>query len=478
MSNMKPVQEVRPIPRNRASEALFGRRLSRFGQDESGAMSEVAIVSSLLLMVFAGIGVDLIGNELQRTKLQNTLDRAVLAAADLEQTIDPTAVVNDYMDKMNLNGSLSNVSVSAGLNYKAVQGEATVTSPANFMKTLGVEQLQATALSAAEERIAKVEISMVLDISGSMDDNNKIGNLRNAANTFIDTVLDDDTQDLISVSMVPYSEHVNAGPLLTQHMRVNWKHGYSHCLEFPNSEFDSVALDLNRTYEQMQHFQWNYFGNNDRDDTVCPRYSYERITPFSQDANELKQQVAQFQPRAGTSIFLGMKWGTALLDPSTRTIANSLQSSGDMDSAFAGRPANYNDVETLKTIVLMTDGQHDKSYRIQDWAYNEPSEVAHWDRYNLWYYLARNVSSYNRSYFYEQKYNAETGDWLLDKICDAAKESGIVIWTIGFEVTDHGAGVMQNCASSPSHFFRVQGAEIQDAFYSIARAINQLRLTQ
>ena len=38
--------------------------------------------------------------------------------------------------------------------------------------------------------------------------------------------------------------------------------------------------------------------------------------------------------------------------------------------------------------------------------------------------------------------------------------------------------VMRDCASSPSHFFRVEGVEIEDAFEAIARQINQLRLTQ
>jgi hypothetical protein len=37
---------------------------------------------------------------------------------------------------------------------------------------------------------------------------------------------------------------------------------------------------------------------------------------------------------------------------------------------------------------------------------------------------------------------------------------------------------MQDCASSPSHFFRVEGVELSEAFRAIARQINQLRLTQ
>ena len=99
---------------------------------------------------------------------------------------------------------------------------------------------------------------------------------------------------------------------------MNWKHNYSHCLEFPDSEFSSTTLNTAITYDQVQHFQWNYYGQNDRDDTICPRNDFERILPTSQDASAIKNQITDFEPRAGTSIFMGMKWATALLDPSFR----------------------------------------------------------------------------------------------------------------------------------------------------------------
>ena len=49
---------------------------------------------------------------------------------------------------------------------------------------------------------------------------------------------------------------------------------------------------------------------------------------------------------------------------------------------------------------------------------------------------------------------------------------------MGFEVTDHSADVMRSCASTPQHFYRVQGLDIEYAFASIANQINQLKLTQ
>ena len=63
-------------------------------------------------------------------------------------------------------------------------------------------------------------------------------------------------------------------------------------------------------------------------------------------------------------------------------------------------------------------------------------------------------------------------------ICDAAKASGAIVYTIGFEAPYSGRQVLMNCASSDAHFFDVNGTEIADAFSSIATSIRKLRLTQ
>ncbi|WP_299923789.1 pilus assembly protein TadG-related protein [uncultured Pelagimonas sp.] len=441
-------------------------------------MSYLAVTGALVMMVFGGIGVDMIHTELKRTKVQNALDRAVLAAADLENTMDPTFTVNDYMRAMGMEDALGGVTVSDSLTERTVTANASIRMPSNFLSLVGVDTLQAAGLAEASESRNKVEISLVLDVSGSMANNNKLTNLKTAANEFFDTVLTGANQDRVSISLVPYSEHVNAGPAITQNLNVNWDHSYSHCLELPDSVFSSTALNSAITYDQVQHYNWNYYGNNDLNAPVCPEHSYERITPFSQDAAALKAQINALQPRAGTAIFAGMKWGTALLDPSSQGLNSNLIATGNADPAFAGRPSAYGDGETIKTVVLMTDGQHDFSNRIRSDYYNSPEWVDTWANNNLWYYLVNNVPSYEWGNYYEQRYNMAYGDSLLDSVCDAAKASGIVVWTISFEGQEHGESVMQNCASSPSHYFDVEGTEISEAFSSIARTITQLRLTQ
>ena len=450
-----------------------------FKEEENGSLVIFAVFMVLMILTMAGIGIDLMRSERDRTVLQHTLDRAVLAAADLDQEQAPAKVVNDYFAAAGLEDFLSSVSVDQGLNYKTIGAQAQSITTTAFMKLAGVDTLNATAAGVAEERIANVEISMVLDISGSMGTGSKMSQLRTAATSFVNTVLSPANQDLVSVSLVPYSQHVNAGPLIYNELNTNHRHNYSHCVEMADTAYYSTALDLSTTYERMQHFQWNYSnGHNSLTDTICPRYSYERITPFSQDASALNAQIAQLQPRAGTQIFMGMKWAAAMLDPAFNPVVSALANDNEIDAAFSNRPAAFNDTETLKTVILMTDGVNSSASRIASWAYDSNSDYVHWSRYNLWYYLYRNVRSSRRSNYYWTKYNASQGDALLANICEAAKDEGIVIWSIGFEVNDHGANVMENCASSPSHFFRVEGIEISEAFDAIARQINQLRLTQ
>ena len=83
--------------------------------------------------------------------------------------------------------------------------------------------------------------------------------------------------------------------------------------------------------------------------------------------------------------------------------------------------------------------------------------------------------------------DAATKEARMARICTAAKTAGIVIFSIGFEVTDDSAAVMRACASTPNHFYRVgddidpedeELLNIDEAFASIANQINQLKLTQ
>ena len=484
-----------------------------------------------ILMLLAGISWDLYSHEYHRVKVQNTSDRAVLAAADLDQTLDPQEVVNDYFDKVGYPDLVANVTVETTLNSKtvSVSTDAVVSADAiagnytgsAFMGGRAEEDLdkivdertmarvaanypddqsksnadirneeearyidevtengnflKLRTFAEAEERIENVEISLVLDISGSMGSANKIQNMRDASKTFVNSMLSDGTADRVSINLIPYSEHVSAGPDIMAQYNVDWDHSYSHCIDFQNSDFDTTEISNSVQHDQVQHFYWGNSNWNSRTNPVCPDGQYEDIAAFSQNATALSQQIDRLEPRGSTSIFAGMKWAAGMLDPAFRQVNQGMSTS---DPAFSNRPVDFNDEETLKTIILMTDGQNHWSYRINPQVYANASHAQHWNRNNLDWWLWRNVRSRDHDVWKNLKYSPSIGDGLLGNVCDAAKEKNIVIFSVGFEVTDHSANVMRNCASSPSHYFDVEGTEITEAFKAIARQINQLRLTQ
>lgn len=462
-------------------------RLERFARQDDGSITILVIFMIMMMVMVGGIQIDFMRHEMERSRLQAMADRAALAAADLDQKMDGELVVKEYFAKAGMSNYLIKAHELPGLNFSTVTVDAGFDMKTQFLGRFGFDTLNVSVRSQAEERVENVEISLVLDISGSMASNDRLTEMQTAAKKFVDIVLKDDNEDLISVSLIPYSEQVNAGPLLLNRMKVNYTHNYSHCLEFDDSDFTKANWEPSKYYTQMQHFQWNYSGPNSMTDTVCPRYSYERILPFSQNKTALKTQIESLKPRAGTQIFLGMKWATMLLDPSYNPVVKSLTvvpegssayTQPEVDKAFENRPGSYTDIETLKTIVLMTDGENSSTQRISSRYYANDSHYVHWSKYNLNWYLYNYVNSWDRKSFYWQKYDKWRGDQLLADMCSAAKAKHIVIWSVGFEVTDSGAEVMKKCASSPSHFFRVEGVELSEAFSAIASQINQLRLTQ
>lgn len=471
------MKETKTMPRAPRLPRMVQAQMDRFTRAEDGAMMPMVLFFFVITLLIGGMGVDFMHHEMERVKLQAVLDRAVLAAANTRNDLDPETVVRDYFEKAEMTDYLKTVTVESGTGYRTVSATASNPMKTQFISTLGYSTLDVNASGTAEESIGDAEVSLVLDISGSMASNSRIVNMRSAAQEFIDTVITDDNPGTVSVSVVPYSSQVNAGPEILSRLNVLQTQGYSHCMEFDEDEFATTALDTTTLHHQYAHFSTGSSSNSSLvTDTECPQQDYERITAFSQDADALKEQIGDLQARQNTSIHLGMKWGVALLDPAFQPVVADMVDDGLIDESFDGRPVAWG-AGALKTIVLMTDGANVRTYRLKDEVYETPDMRYMWARKGL-SYMTNYMTSNLDSYFYENAYTATEGDDLLEEICDAAKARGVIVWTIGFEVSNHGAEVMENCASSAAHFYRVEGIEIEDAFASIARQLNALHLVQ
>ena len=95
------------------------------------------------------------------------------------------------------------------------------------------------------------------------------------------------------------------------------------------------------------------------------------------------------------------------------------------------------------------------------------------------FYRNRDTTQYNRYRNASEQISWQSrADQRAEALCAAARNAGIVIFSIGFEAPSGGQNLMKACASRASHYFDVSGVEISEAFSAIARTINQLRLTQ
>ena len=553
LSNLLPRvrTETRSKSKLRSSAASI---LSRYSRETDGNMTIFGIAGVFIMLVYGGIGIDMIYSEVERTRLQNTLDRAVLAAADLEQQIDPETLVQDYLNKMNLGDTLSdvNITVDSGLNFRTVTAEAARTYNSNFLHLLGFGKLQSTGLAAAEERISNIEISLILDISGSMGWNSKIENLRTAATEFVDTVITNDDAGLTTISIVPYNATVSLGPDVGPHYTLTNEHSISNCVIFPDSAFSSRAISPNTALQRLAHFDPYTLDENTTvtPDSWCPVGSFGAIMAHSSDRDALVNHIQSLSAGGNTAIDLGMKWGVALLDPSARPVVNGLIADGLVVPEAAGRPAAYDAPDALKIAVVMTDGMNTTqfnlapeyasgmsdiwiddrgdnnpnndrfSHRVRDWS-GTSNDVYFWSRFensnwnqryrdtpdggnsarrmsNAEVFARWGTRAFGNKFFrrpyndgwvsYNQYYNAyysyvpivdgTQADQRLSTICAQARDADITVFAIGFEAPNEGQAAMRDCASSPSHYFPVEGLEISDAFQAIARTINQLRLTQ
>lgn len=432
-------------PAKRPVSALVVRKFSDFRTEEDGGITIFVIFMFVLMILFGGIAVDVMRYEWRRVTMQETMDRAMLAAANLvipkEQT--PQSVAQSWFDVAGLGDELT-VDFSAPVlkgeatsSSRKITGTAKVRSYNHFMHMMDIPWFEGPVASGAQQGVSKIEVILVLDVTGSMSESSgttsKIAALRTAATNFVNILkfekdaggnytINKDPNNLISIGMVPYSSNVNIPTALRDQFAfsnlANWvvspvpAAGVGvpniNCFEFPISSWTETAMSRTTPYP-LAAVADTYRPGTTPNPTVTTSSSGGRVvlnfrSPTatgtgtsgsvpnmagndvicnhgdnpSTGANEttgnmvlipttlpstIKNQIALLQPRGRTSIAVGMRWGTLLMDETARPIYTALRSG---EAAMAGRPVANSDGDTRKIIVLMTDGDHVASDHIRD----------------------------------------------------------------------------------------------------------------
>lgn len=483
---------------------------NRFADDERGAIAIAYGPFIIILLVFAGIAIDYARAYIVKKEISRALDAAALAAGSM-----PVADEDDMqqMAELYFNANLSKQTkdvYSPKITLKLDGNDVTVTSeasvPTTLMKIAHFDKVDVDARTIVSRALKKLEVALVLDNTGSMRWSGKMTSLKDAADKLIEELfLLDESGQYLKMAIVPFTGAVNVGTqykdawwidgdgdstaaqedygskykywkkkqkgMTAYEALAKWKVDWSGCVRARvgkenDDEGNLVDLDLSDVepnvgikdtlfapyvkplykWEQgSQPPKWE-IKERLREDT-CAAVS---VLPLTDDQDALHDKIDEMFPSGYTSIPVGLAWGWRILSSN--------------EPFTEGVP--YDDDETIKVIVLLTDGKNEMGghhNNVVDGLYN-----------------AYGMPGYDHLGD-DDPMSAELNN-KLETLCSIVKGKNILIYSITFQVNDNNTKqLMQNCASPPhqEYYYNVpSGGALKDAFINIAKGLSKLRIAK
>ncbi|MFC7377233.1 ubiquitin-activating E1 FCCH domain-containing protein [Brevundimonas sp. GCM10030266] len=177
----------------------------------------------------------------------------------------------------------------------------------------------------------------------------------------------------------------------------------------------------------------------------------DAIVPLSSDRTMLKNRINNFTAVGGTAGQIGIGWGWYMVSPNWNTV---------WPSSGAGA---YNSADTLKAVVIMTDGEFNTPY--------------------CQGVISRDAGSGSGSNTYKINCAPDNADPYTQSraLCDAMKAQNVVVYTVGLGISSTGqaADLLRYCATGSGNFYMADdSSDLSGAFGAIGRDITQLRISK
>ena len=450
-----------------------------FAADTAGDIAMMFGLMAMVMFVLIGAAVDM-GRWLNaRDQTLSAIDAAVLAAGRALQTnggdtAKAIAIAQKYYaqnTKTRLNVSNDTVSFSVVDNGTSVlaTGSAIIKTPfiglldpwthkystLPLLNLAGGDPSKATLAVGGNANVS-LEISMMLDTSGSMDEYTTSGNkkyidMRAAAKDLIDIVVWADQGTYTSkVAIVPFSGDVRVPTSMLSNVgdptwpaSKDWGTG-SNKITYHKSVCVAERAGANK-YTDVAPGPGNYVMNNYTSNGSCSqKQSGDELLPLSNDKNVLKAKIDLLSPRGRTAGQVGTAWAWYMLSPNWASVLPA-----------TAQPAAYGAAKLKKIAILMTDGE-----------YNSEHDVAGLD---VTMPRAGGIA------------NVDSSPVQAVAICSGMKLKGIEVYTIGFNVGGNATAIttLSGCATDASHFYNAaNGEQIKQAFRDIALKVSSLHLSK
>lgn len=404
----------------------------------------------IVLIVSAGVAIDVGRAVLAKARLVSALDAAGLAVGVRVTTSDAAAEAKRYVLANFASGyagaTVGAVTATVSSDKKTISLSASATLPTVFMKLVGSTTIAVGAATEITRSTTGMELALVLDTTGSMS--GSMTALKSAANTLIDTLFGSDTTaENLFVSVVPFSQTVNIGTArsswvtFSNNKKANWK----GCVMARDSGLDQTDQPPSASsYMFADYYYPNYGGS-----LYCP----SALQELTNVKSTVKSAITAMSAAGNTHINLGAVWGWRTLSPSWRGYWGSLAWGG------VTLPLAYGTDKMEKVVVLMTDGDNTMSSSV----------------YTAYQWLKdKKLGTTNAS-------TAETElDSRLSTVCTAMKEQGIIVYTVAFnDPSSSTKTLLQSCATTTSYYFDAgDSAALATAFATIGDALSNLRVSK
>ena len=415
--------------------AVHHQLLTRFRRSEEGAIAIIFALSISVLVMMAGLAID-VGRVMHASaKMTTALDAAALSAAKSMRegglSDDDIKQIAERYFQLNFAGSGVNYTVTGDLgvaiNRDANSIELNISGqvPTLFARIAGIEQFTVPRTATALYESNDVELALQLDVTGSMA-GRKLADLKVAVRDLLDIMLPDEgTPNKVRVGLAPFSAGVNAGPYAAS---VTNGRATDGCV-YERRNLADQASEAPATGAMALKARSDLTG---RSIQSCP--SNARIVALTESKSTLWSEVNSYRDGGTTAGHLGTAWAWYLVSPEWSTLWPT-----------ASRPAPYRDGKTIKAVVLMTDG-----------SYNTIGGISSGDTSAT----ARQVSR------------------IAVETCEAMRAQGIRVYAVGFQAPTAALETLRSCATNASSFFDASnGDQLRNVFRAIATELNNLRLS-
>ena len=344
---------------------MIKRLICKFLGDRRGNILPMFGLALIPIVGLIGAGVDYSRANGVKSKVQAALDSTSLAMsanAATQTAAQLQASASSYFFAMYKATASSTVTLAATYAMTSTGPQVTVTGATNvktmFMGIpgLGITDMPIKGVSVSAWGNTRLRVALVLDNTGSMNDDGKIGALKTATKNLLTQLKASAKNDGdVYVSIIPFSQDVNIGKTNVNASYIDWTDWdsanqtctwYGGCVTASHSLWNGCVADRGNSNAPATQ---NYDQNTTAPGTTaaskfpadstggCPPQS---IMGLNYNWTAMSALVDGMVPNGGTNQPIGLVWGW-----------HSLVGAGPLTS-----PAMDSNYTYTQVIILLTDG--------------------------------------------------------------------------------------------------------------------------